>query len=66
LDGVVPSPDPSTSWAAGTAACKIGTLYTGTAIPLNAVEGQIYTIRAVAGGTGYVHSAVAKGDYIFR
>ena len=66
LNGAVPSPDPTTSWAAGNPACKIGTLYTGGAIPLNAVQGTITTIRAVAGGAGYLHSAVGKGEYIYR
>jgi hypothetical protein len=60
LDGAVPAVN------AATGACTTGTLYT-VPVPLNAVEGNIYTIRAVAGGTGYLQSEpIAKGEYIFR
>jgi hypothetical protein len=67
LNGPAPVVNPTaTSTSTGTAACTVGTPYAGVAIPLNAVEGQIYTIRSAAGGTGFLHSAIAKGEYIFR
>ncbi len=60
LNGPVPEVNPATG------ACTVGTLYTGP-VPLNAVKGNNYTLRAVAGGAGYLQSEpIAKGEYIFR
>src|SRR5271157_902380 len=60
LNGPVPEVNPATG------ACTVGTVYTGP-VPLNAVEGNSYTLRAVAGGAGYLQSEpIAKGEYIFR
>ena len=70
LNGAVPAVNPTatspTTATNGNPVCTIGTPYT-VPVPLNAVEGNIYTLRAVAGGTGYLQSEpIAKGEYIFR
>ncbi len=64
LNGAVP--EVSLTATPSAPACTVGTVYT-VPVALNAVEGNIYTIRAVAGGVGYLQSEpIAKGEYIFR
>ena len=64
LNGAVPAVSPTATPLSP--ACTVGTVYAAP-VPLNAVKGNIYTLRAVAGGAGYLQSEpIAKGEYIFR